>query len=146
MAMQHQPLVRVAAALCGAVLLVASTGCSDGDDAAATDRRAKDLREATCGELEDDVRHLTVSQVEALIWDNKLYKTDIPVPKQLLDRAGRPVPFDKMTDKQRTTYIDWKNGDSGKHNLAWSKTARDKLDEVDKTVEDLDVRDRCMGK
>lgn len=47
---------------------------------------------------------------------------------------------------ERTTYIDWKNGGSGKHNLAWSKTARDKLDEVDKAVEDLDLRDRCMGR
>lgn len=144
MTKQRQPLVGAAVVVC-AILMVCTTGCSDGDDAAA-DQRAKDLRAGTCEELEDDVRRLTVSRVEALIWDNELYETDIPVPKQLLDRAGRPVPFDKMTDAQRSTYVAWKNGDSGKHNLAWSKTARDKLDKVDKAVEDLDVRDRCMGK
>lgn len=132
-----------AAALCVAVMMATATACSPDDDAAA-DTRAKERRQATCEELADDVRRLAVSRVEALIWDNKLYKTDVPVPSELLDRDGKPVPFDEMTDEQRSSYIDWKNGSPGKHNLAWMRTVRDKFDEVNGAVEDLAVLDRCI--
>lgn len=135
---------RAVATFCAAVLMATATGCS-GDDDVAADRRAKELREATCEDLAEDVRRLTVSRVESLIWDNKLYKTDNPVPEDLLDSAGRPVPFDEMTDNQRSTYIEWKNGTSGAQNLAWMRTAREKLDAVEKSMADLDVRDRCIG-
>lgn len=133
--------VRVLGMILSAIVVLIGSGCSTGDE---PDPNAKERRRIECRDLRWDVINLVESQAEATIWDNKLYKTDIQIPRKLLSN-GKPVKFDKMTEAQRDIYREWRDGDSDRPNVAYLESGKKKLQEVRRAAEQLDILDRCLG-
>lgn len=105
-------------------------GCSGESDEART---------ARCVDLGDDVRETVESAVEAVIWENRLFKTDRPIPKKLLD-GKKPIPLAGMTDAQRGEYLMWKRG-----NEAFLDTTLPALNDARDRALSLNVVDSCVG-
>lgn len=73
----------------------------------------------------DSQKHM-IRVAEQMIWEHKLYESEIDPPKSLF-RDGQPIPISDMTDAQRELYYDWKND----KNAGYSATARDALTDID---------------
>lgn len=77
-----------------------------------------------CYAIKTEATKKIVETVEEVIWEQKLYKTDKPIPAKLL-RNGKPIPLDEMTQIQQDIFFGWTTD-----NDAYSDTATSKLDDL----------------
>lgn len=96
-------------------LAVLLAGCSDSP---------RDTPEIDCYAIKTEATKKIVETVEEVIWEQKLYKTDKPIPSKLL-RNGNPIPIDEMTQHQVDIFFGWKSD-----NDAYSDTTTSKLDDL----------------
>lgn len=84
----------------------------------------QEYADADIARLHDKDHSEPADMVEQLVWENGLYDTDRPVPKELL-RNGYPIPIADMTDGELAILTGWKAG-----NEAFQISVQRTLDDI----------------